>query len=104
VDVKCFLELTASDTWLTVSEIMELLNAGDYWASGQSTSEAPEGRLDYVRRLVHNLSRPTGEIYFANLAMRASDGSTVLVYKQQRWIRPAARRRSTRRVKSGWWP
>jgi hypothetical protein len=96
VDVKRFLALRASDRWLTVSEIMELLNAGDYWASGQSAPEAPERRLDYVRHLVHNLSRPNGEIYFANLAMWASDGSTVLVYKQQCWIRPAALRRSTR--------
>jgi hypothetical protein len=84
-----FLELTATDAWLSAEQIVDCLNCGDYWAADGSPPKLSD-RLAHVRQRLAELVDEQGRPLFASVPILVNH-QTVLVYKQERRI--AQRRR-----------
>jgi hypothetical protein len=81
-----FVALTASDAWLTASEICALLDAGGYWPIPYQHLPSRE-RLAHVALQLGNLKDDTGKPLFEQIPSLGSDGQTIMRYKQARLIR-----------------
>jgi hypothetical protein len=78
-----FVALTATDAWLTASQVVGLLEQAGYsWPAG--VRDDPVQRLSHVLRQLHSLRDRQGRLAFASLEILGPDGKPVLVYKQQR--------------------
>jgi hypothetical protein len=80
-----FVALTATDAWLTASELVSLLEqAGYLWPT--EARDDPAQRLTHVLRQVHTLRDVQGRLVFASLEILGPDGRPVRVYKQEHLI------------------
>lgn len=79
-----FIELTATDAWLTAEQIVTGLKEAGYWERNTVPWRASE-RLAHVTEQLEQLVDEQGRRLFVSLAI-VVNGETVPVYKQERRI------------------
>ena len=85
MDTEQFLELTASDAWLTADQIAALLDRGGYWPAADGSSMLA-WRLAHVEQRLNSLRTVDGRRAFVPVEVLAPDRSVMRVWKQQRLI------------------
>ena len=85
MDSARFVALTASDAWLTPSEISTLLDEGGYWPVTYSHIPSSE-RLAHVVSQLENLKDAAGRPLFEQITSLGPEGQTVVRYKQARLL------------------
>jgi len=88
-----FLAITASDAWLTVEQILQVLETAGYWRWGDRYV-SPEARLRWVHTRLVTLRGASGAPLFARVEIQGADGQSVSVYKQEWLFNPTCPRPS----------
>jgi hypothetical protein len=89
MDGKLFLELTASDDWLTAAEIVARLGRGAYWTEAYGAGP-PELRLAHVETQLRTLRTARQGLAFVAVDALALDGTRMRLWKQQARIQAKA--------------
>ena len=87
METRLFLSFTATDAWLTASEINALLQQRGYWSVAQ-THLPRNQRLSYVIRQLETLTDAASSPLFERVTSLGPAGQPVVRYKQSRLIRP----------------